>query len=62
MTLLLALIVLLWLIVVWLVVLSLLGFAVYCFAIVAWRVLWAVVASLVRLMDALVYGPGRERL
>jgi hypothetical protein len=58
---LLALLVVMWLIVVWLVVLGLLGFAVYCFAAVLWRVLWAVVAFLTRLVDAFVYGPERER-
>ena len=60
MTLVLALLVVLWLIAVWLIVIGLLAFAATWFVILMWRIVWAVAGFLVRLLIALIFGPERS--
>jgi hypothetical protein len=61
MTVFLGLLVVLWLIVLWFIVCGLLGFALFWLAVLVWRVTWAVVGFLVRLVDAIVCGPVGRR-
>lgn len=56
----LGLLIALWLIAVWLTVLALLAVALVWLAMLVWRVAWAVVGFLLRLVIALVFGPDRR--